>query len=77
MKQVYNNLITTFKNLDSIDKEEEILKQLEEIVRVLNSINGIETEILKNEEVFLDDTYTKIINIKEKMTELVKSAYDL
>ncbi len=78
MDQNYNNLITAFSELDEYSKKEEIVEQLDEMIRVFTSISDetVDSNNFQNTD-FLNEVYAKLIVIKEKSTLAIKKVYDL
>ena len=71
MKEKLHNYINTFKELSEEDKEIEITNHLKELIDFIsNEETGdfkdtFETEIYKNKDEFLNDTFIYVLYLKE------------
>ena len=82
MEKSYSNLINSFKQLDTEDKKEEILKNLLELLKLLyyfNKKNDITNEVLPvlsnytNDEQYFDLLFSYIISLKEENAKLLEN----
>lgn len=82
MQEKYLNLVKNFKQLDIEEKQEEILKNLKELLHLLYITNKKLDEennalgILKNyndEDSYYDVLFTYIISLKEENAKLINN----
>lgn len=82
MEEKYLNLIESFKQLDINDKKEEIIKNIQELLKLLyltnKNIDDFNTMLpvfdnYENEEEYFNLLFSYIISIKEENAKLINS----